>query len=152
MKNGQTSDNKGAGGRLCCGHRKLSGRRGQRCPVSFLAWQSWCSEAVQAIRAGFRPAAAKIDRTIEREREIIAELQGCAPRELREKAKHYDLEAKLLVRRTGLVTVIAAMGVVALNLQSTGERAKFWGNPESTSILVMQTLSQKEGRAQAGPS
>lgn len=64
-------------------------------------------ELTIALKAGFKPLTDEIDRRIKKERELIRELSICNPIELRERAKHLELEAKFKTRR-------AAIGVAAV--------------------------------------
>ena len=79
-----------------------------------------------AWKAGYRPAAERIDAGIALETQILDELARCNPRELRERSQHLELEAKVLSRRAGLFTVTSAIAVVLINLFDKAERAKLW--------------------------
>lgn len=64
-------------------------------------------ELTVALKTGFKPLTDAVDERIKREKEVISELAACNPVELRERAKHLELEAKFKTRR-------AAIGVAAV--------------------------------------
>ena len=75
--------------------------------IVFVWGTSQIVEMIIALKAGFKPLTDEIDRRMEQEREMIRELAICNPIELRERAKHLELEAKFKTRR-------AAIGVAAV--------------------------------------
>lgn len=93
-------------------------------------------EAFRAWRAGYRPMAERIDAAVARERTILDELAECDPQELRERAKHLELEAKVLGRRAGLVTVVGAIAVALTNVFDTAAKASVWPEFPYAKLLV----------------
>jgi hypothetical protein len=95
-----------------------------------IGWAIWQAlEVLRAWRQGFTPHGEAIDQAIAKERQWIEKLVHCDPQALREHSNHLDLEAKQRTRRAGLTTVLLAIGVAAVSLLDTGEKAQFWSSP-----------------------
>jgi len=93
-------------------------------------------DMVILLRTGQRRAAERVDADIARELNVIDELQACDATALRERSKHLELEAKRLTRRSGMATVLSALGVVTINLGDAGRRAALWGDSPSLALFV----------------
>ena len=103
--------------------------------ISFLTWSiSQLIAVALALKGGFLRVASRIDQEIKFENTIIAELAGCDPKELRQRAAHLDLKVKRLTRRAGVSTVLTAIGVTILNLRDAGQG--FWGQLDDVTLFV----------------
>ncbi|WJI14650.1 hypothetical protein MWN52_13575 [Pseudoxanthomonas winnipegensis] len=108
--------------------------------VLAIVWAIWQAlEVLRAWRQGFTPHGEAIDQAIANERRWIEKLAYCDPQALREHSKHLDLEAKQRTRRAGLTTVLLAIGVAAVSLLDTGERAQFWSSPTWFKLAIQSS-------------
>src|SRR5688572_4016643 len=73
---------------------------------------------------GLRRAANSVDQDIEQDDVIVQELTGCDPFKLRERSRHMEAKAKRLTRRAGMGSVIATIGALVINFQTSAEKAE----------------------------
>lgn len=93
-------------------------------------------EAALAWKAGFKPFADSVDARITREREWVDRLAQCDPTALREKAKHLDLEAKLITRRAAIGAAAVAITVTTLTFLDAGSKIPGWPKFTDAPVLI----------------
>ncbi|WP_033485222.1 hypothetical protein [Xanthomonas phaseoli] len=93
--------------------------------VTFLLWAvTQILRVILDIRAGFGPIAERTDGEVEQELAFVQGLTQCDPSKLKERSKLLEGKAKRLTRQAGMGTVIATIGAVVINFQTSAERAE----------------------------
>ncbi|WP_295929841.1 hypothetical protein [uncultured Xanthomonas sp.] len=103
----------------------------------FLIWAiSQIVEMLLAVRTGYHNAANSLDRDIEHDDVVVQELTACDPFKLRERSKHMEAKSKRLTRQAGMGSVIAAIGAVVINFQTSAEKAEMLVHAKDLPLFV----------------